>query len=197
MAKGWTPGLPVALETGRFFIRSLGRLDVDERFLGWLKDPEVMETLNNPATGMTAEQLTRYIERFDNKAAFLLGVYCKETLLLVGFYAVTCDLPNRLAQTSVAIGDKSYWGKKVVLESRAAIIDFLFEEAGIEKVWGMPFARNFPSVFNYRAQGFRCEGILVKHRLGLKGERIDQCVFGILKEEWQARKRPAAPQAAA
>jgi RimJ/RimL family protein N-acetyltransferase len=43
-------------------------------------------------------------------------------------------------------GSKSWWGKGVVNETREALLDEFFNNRGIEKVVGMPFARNFPAV---------------------------------------------------
>ena len=88
----------------------------------------------------------------------------------------------------VVIGDRDYWGKGVVLEARGALLDFLFDVVGVSKVWGTPFERNFPSIFNYKAQGFTCEGVLRKHVINVKGKRVDQYIFGLLRDEWHAHR---------
>ena len=188
----WQPGQPLCLETERFVVRTVTRDDVGKNYLGWAKDPEVMVTLNLPPRQLTRLQLVRYVERFNNKTAFHLGIFLKESGRQIGFYSVYYDAANRLAQTNVVVGDREYWGQGVVVETRSAIIDFLFDVLGAEKVWGMPLARNIPSVFNYKAQGFKCEGILRRHRRSVGGGRADQLAFGLLRDEWQARKRGEA-----
>lgn len=58
---------------------------------------------------------------------------------------------------------------------------------------GRPLARNFPAVFNYRAQGWRLEGILKAHRRVHDSERrLDQYEFGLTKAEWIDLKRKGA-----
>ncbi len=186
--KPWKPGMPLAIATRNYVLRSLTPADVDENFVSWAADPEVMVTLNLPPRQVTREQMAKYVSRFDNRARFGLGIYPKTTRKLIGFYAVYCDMRNAMTQTNVCIGDRNYWGKKVVIETRAALIDFLFGAMRMHKIWGMPLARNFPSVFNYKAQGFTCEGILRQHRRSFAGGWLDQYIFGLLASEWQARK---------
>lgn len=162
--------------------------DVSERYIAWAKDPELMENLNTPARTVSRTQLQRYIKTFDNRTKFHLGVFTRRDDVHIGFFTIYVDNKNRSAQTNVVIGDRDYWGKGVVLEARAAIIEFLFEKIGLEKVWGTPYERNFPSIFNYKAQGFTCEGVLRKHVVNVKGKRVDQYVFGLLREDWRARR---------
>jgi RimJ/RimL family protein N-acetyltransferase len=90
----------------------------------------------------------------------------------------------------VLIGDKAYWGQRTVLETRSALLDRLFRRMEIEKAVGMPMARNFPAIFNYRAQGWELEGVLKEHRVGAhrKG-RLDQLQFGMTKAAWVARRK--------
>ena len=189
----WAPGTPVRLPTKRCVLRSLTRQDVGERYAGWLRDPEVLAMLNNRNLRMTEEQLIAYVERFDNRANFHLGIEAAGGGPLIGFYSVYCDPPNGVAQTNVMVGDHDYWGKNVVLETRAVLLDFLFDVVGVEKVYGMPLARNVASVFNYRAQGFHCEGILRQQRRGPEGERLDQLFFGMLRSEWHEKRAKPAP----
>lgn len=189
MNASWSPGKPVLLDTARFIVRSMTPEDINERYLAWLGDPEITATLNVAPRNMTRAQMVEYVRKFDNKASFHFGVFTREGNRLIGIYSVYCDFKDRLAQTNVVIGEKEFWGKKVVIETRAAIIDFLFDRMNMEKIWGRPIARNMPAIFNYKAQGFRCEGVLHKHLRDPSGKRIDQIMFGLLRDEWRGRRR--------
>ena len=189
----WQPATPLTLTTASYVLRSMVAADVDARFVAWLADPEVVETLNLPARARRPKELAGYISRFDNRASFGLGIYGRQTGLIIGFYAIYCDLRHGLASTNVIIGDRDYWGRGVVVETRSRILDFLFDEVGVEKVVGNPFARNFPAVFNYKALGFRCEGVLRQQRRSHAGGRIDQLLFGLLRDEWHVRQAANKP----
>jgi RimJ/RimL family protein N-acetyltransferase len=185
----WLPGKPLYLETKRFYLRSLNRADATDRYLKWAADPEIMNPLNTPAKAVPREELIRYIEGFNNDSDFLLGIFDRESGLYIGFFAVNVDKGNRAATTNVVVGDKAWWGKRVVLEARAAILDFLFDVLKVDKVNGIPFATNHPAVYNYKAQGFVLEGMMRQHRLAHDGKsRLDQCQFGLLRSDWQQHR---------
>lgn len=188
----WRPGTPLKIETQRYVLRSLTPADVDDRYASWLGDPEVMQTLNAPPRQVSRADLQRYVARFNNKTSFHLGIFDKASGRKIGIYSIYVDPGNSLAETNVAIGEREFWGRKAVLETRAALLDFLFDVVGVFKVWGRPFARNFPAVFNYKAQGFTCEGVLRQHRKSVDGGRLDQLMFGLLRDEWHARRNKGA-----
>ncbi len=182
--------LPVNIKTARFLLRSLTAADVTQRYLDWSADPAVVTPLNIPATGLTPQQLAGYISQFDNLNGYLIGIFTLKENLHIGFHMIDINSQHRAAIFNVVIGDKDYWGEKVVLETRAALLDYVFERRNIEKAIGKPLARNFPAVFNYKAQGWQLEGILKNHfRSVIDGTRLDQYRFGLMREDWRALKK--------
>ena len=178
-------GRPVILETKRFALRSLKPSDASERWMNWLKDPDVMGPLNAPSRPWTAQQLMAHIASADNNERYLIGVFDLASKIQIGFFMVDVDLFHRRANFNIVIGEKSWWGKGVVNEARAALLDEFFNHRGIEKATGAPFARNFPAVFNYKAQGWRHEGTFRSHCVSVAGgARLDQFQFGLTKDEW-------------
>src|ERR1700758_4051510 len=151
-------GRPVDLQTDRFRLRSLKPVDASERWLGWAKDPEVMGPLNAPVSSMTRQDLTNYIGTSDNNGRYLIGIFDKESGIQIGFFMIDVDKVHQTATFNLVIGEKGWWGKGVVNETRGALLDHFFEHRGIQKACGCPLARNFPALFNYKAQGWRHEG---------------------------------------
>lgn len=188
MSADWKPGQLLTLETERYIVRSMTPADVNEDYVRWTKDEEIMAGVNSAPKAMTLQDIRKYVANFNNRTGFHLGIFLKETGRLIGFYSVYYDRRHALGSTNVVVGDKSHWGKGVVLETRAAIIDFLFDRLKVAKIWGSPVARNIPSVFNYKAQGFACEGILKRHRASPSGERVDQFMFALFPEDWRKAK---------
>lgn len=186
-------GRPINLTTARFLVRSQVPTDASERWSAWSADPEVMGPLNMQPRRMTKEELARYIAQFDNDKAYLIGVFAKAMPVHIGFFMIDTNKQHATANFNLVIGDKQYWGKGVVNEVRAALLDELFERRGIEKAYGTPLARNFPAVFNYKAQGWRLEGVLKGQCKSVAdGSRLDQYHFGMLREEWRTRKGASA-----
>lgn len=179
------------LETERFILRSLTPADASDRWGEWVGDHEVMSPVNTPPRKMSKVELVNYTRRFDQENKLLIGIFDKENGLHIGLYQIDVSARHRTAKFNVIVGDKAYWGRKVVIETRAALLDHLFK-TGTEKATGSPLARNFPAVFNYKAQGWRLEGILkgqVRHMSS--NARLDQYEFGLLKTEWIALKKKA------
>lgn len=185
------PGALVHLATPRFVLRSMAREDVTDGFIAWLADPEVMLGLNLPRRRLSRPQAVRFVLAHDNVTKFCLGIFDKANSRQIGFFTVNVDPRNRTGETSVVIGERVYWGKDVVREARSALLDFMFDTLDVHKVIGRPHARNFASIYNYQALGFRCEAVLREQLLSVdRSTRIDQMMFGILRSEWHA-KRPA------
>jgi len=185
-----TKGRPVLLQTKRFALRSLTPIHASERWINWLKDPEVMGPLNTPVRAWRPDQLKAHIASGDNERRYLVGIFDLASQVQIGLFQIEVDLRNRRALFNVVIGEKSWWGKGVVNETREALLDEFFKNRGIEKVCGMPFARNFPAVFNYKAQGWHHEGTFRGHCISTSGgPRLDQYQFGLTKDDWHGIKK--------
>lgn len=186
----WEPGALLLLKTERFTIRSMLREDVTSDFLNWLADPEVMVGLNMPQKKLSRLQAVRYILGYDNRYRFFLAICLRSNGNQIGFFTVDCDPVHQSGETSVVIGNQDFWGKNVVLEARTALLDFLFDQVGLHKILGRPHGRNFSSIFNYKAQGFKCEGILREQMRSIQNDqRLDQLIFGITRQEWHTRRQ--------
>lgn len=182
----WKPGQPLVLETDNFILRSMAAADVDERFVGWFADPTVMEHVALPMN-LSGEHLRRFAAGFDNRSTFLLRIHARPNDLPVGYYRVWCYVHYGYAKTAVVIGERDYWGRRTVLETRARLLDFLFDDLRLHKVTGAVYTRNMAAVFNYKVQGFRCEGILREQERSRDGRWLDVYLFGLLQREWKAR----------
>lgn len=183
----WQPGHPVRLETERFELRSLTEADATERYLGWLRDPEVMRYVNARREETTRDELRAFILRHDNRNNFLLGIFARPGGVHIGNLSAECHPIHRSAKLGVLIGDRSYWGRRAVLEARSALLDFLFGAAAMEKAWGPCYAHNVPALFNYRMLGFSVEGVQRAHVV-CDGARMDVVNFALFRGDWLARR---------
>jgi len=192
----WKPKRRVLLETPRFRLESLTRRQVVKASLPWTDDEEVMVGMEMRAGGWLPRRWRRRFPKFDDKRDFCLGMVDKADGRLIGYHTV--HLTGDVAFLGVMVGDKAWWGLGAVAETRAEVIRFLFEEAGAVRVWGTPYGRNLPSIYNYQRLGFVYEGALRQHRAALDGQgRIDMPVFGLMRDEWLARAKVRAAAAAA
>jgi [ribosomal protein S5]-alanine N-acetyltransferase len=186
--KDWRAGMRLQVETERFLLRSLLPKDVGAVYISWWNDVELQKGFNSPPRNWGQQHVTKHLQQFNNKTKFHLGIYCKETSQLIGFFAMFVNYQQKVAKTNVLVGNREYWGKNVVLEVRTIMLGFLFNELAMEKVEGEILGRNLSSIFNYQAQGFKSEGVRRSQILDPEGNRTDIYHFGLLKSEWQKLK---------
>jgi RimJ/RimL family protein N-acetyltransferase len=159
--------------------------DATKRYVSWWSDPEITTNLGLRPQQLSVQQAVNHIRSFDNRTNFLLGIFPKGKTIPIGTISILAGDQKRTS-TDTIIGEKSYWGKKVPLEIRAAVIDFIFSNLDVHKICGVVDGRNFATIFNYKAQGFACEGVLREHLAAVDGTRHDQLHFGLLRHEWLA-----------
>jgi RimJ/RimL family protein N-acetyltransferase len=169
--------------TERFLMRPEPARVVARETFPWGRDPEVMEALHHTQRDWKPRQWWRMFRRYDNRHEFVVTIRLKEDGRLIGYHSIRVS-GNAVAFVGVVVGDRSWWGRAVVAETRGALIDVLFEKLEMRRIWGTPFARNFPSVFNYQKLGFTHEGVLREHAK----DGTDMIMFGMLRSEWMARK---------
>jgi RimJ/RimL family protein N-acetyltransferase len=81
------------------------------------------------------------------------------------------------------IGDKAFWGKGTPLETRAWLIDWAFDELGLQKLEAGCVSINGPAIYNFKRQGWTHEGTRTAHMI-IEGRPVDMLLFGLLKEKW-------------
>ena len=182
-------GPAIRLETERFVLKSLTRRELALISYPWTNDPAVMEPLELQAGVWTPRSWEKQVIKSNNRDKFSFGIEERRSSTMIGYETVQISRTN-VALLGVAIGDRDWWGKGVVVESRAAVLDFLFRERECARAWGIVFARNFPSISNYLMLGFQHEGTLRRQQWLPNAERGDAMVFGILREEWLNRRSP-------
>ncbi len=184
----WSPGELVELESEKYILRSLTPGDLTDQFVSWFGDRDVMEFVDLPFN-LNLEKTTEMVARYDNRKNFILGIFLKEDGSCIGYHHAYCNELGRNARIAVVIGDKDFWGKGVILETRPILLDFLFNTLSLHKVYGAVFARNLPAVFNYKTLGFRCEGVLKEECPDNKGGWHDIYRFAMFDREWGELKK--------
>lgn len=184
MKSAWKPSRSVHIKTPRFNLDSMTRLEAAWHTYGWSSDREVTVPLGYPSRDWTLHAWYKQHRKYNNRNKFCLAIRPKNSSQVIGFEAFELSAGGT-ALLTVAIGNRSWWGKGVVLETRTAILEFLFNETHCRRAWGTPSVRNLPSIFNYKALGFKSEGILRQHGYQPEsGAPVDYVIFGLLRDEW-------------
>ena len=187
MEVDWKHYKTLKIKTKDFSLLSLNENDITDLQVSWLKDKQVIRWLNSYYKKHTIQSLKEFVKKFDNYNSFHLGIFINDKKIQIGNFSILIDHFHKTAEIRVLVGNKDWWGKGVVLQCREAIIDWLFLELNLYKVYGSPLVKNIAAIFNYQKQGFECECILKNHKLTEYKERCDVAIFSLYREDWIKR----------
>jgi len=176
------------LQGKEFALRFLEADDLNEDYLGWLRDPEVnrfLEVRYNPPTKETAIE---HLNTYDQKMRFFWGIYAIEDDRFIGTITLSKNPYEDSATYGYLIGNRKYWGTSAASEAIALSREYAFEELGLRRVGGGANEKNIGSLFNFKKLGFVHEGTQRQIEV-IEGVITDSYTFGILKHEWEERRK--------
>ena len=154
------------LKSDRLYLRTLEESDIDDEYMGWLNDPEVNMFLKGPGQfPATIENMKSWLEKFENSSTNLaFAIMDIPTNARLG----TITLQNiqwihRTAAIGIMIGRKDFWGVGYGTEAQSVLIEFAFDNLGLNKVLNGPVADHIGSVKMAHKLGFKNEGLLRQH----------------------------------
>lgn len=182
------PQLPIRTE--RLVLRALHEDDVDSLLAYW-GDPDVVRYV--PFDAMDRDQT---VDKAARLAANVAPTRTDEVLSVVieHEHQVVGDLMLRLKTgdpPSVAevgwVINPTYGGRGFATEGARALIDLAFEHYGLHRVFAQLDPRNPGSARVCERLGMTKEGHLRQDWWG-KGEWSDTVIYGLLRDEWAARR---------
>jgi len=183
-------GQPISIESPNYWLRSLGVFDAGAKLLGWLNDAQMLEGLNLDNLNFTPESLRQFIEGFNNRNSYILGIFSKDQEAMIGFLTIDIDHRHRMGRLTAGLGDKTFWGKDVFYEIGLALRDFFFAHRDVEKLSAYVLEHNRRMIFNFiGSPDYAFEACLKKECRMLDGTRADLLVFSALKENWPSTSR--------
>ena len=134
--------IDVRVDCGKYFLRTLTRDDASDRWAAWMSDPKNLRLLNAAPKTMTRDDITAYIEKFDQISHLLIGIFEKQTGLHFGFFRL--DIDHRLNRGIIffMIGEQKYRHWSVTHELRVPLQDYLFDELNLNTVLGSALTSN-------------------------------------------------------
>jgi RimJ/RimL family protein N-acetyltransferase len=161
------------------------------QYVAWLNDWEIAQYLN-PGVAMPLnldDETEWYENRRKREGNYLFAILTLAENRLIGNCGLHhVDFKNRSATFGIFIGDKDYWGKGYGTDATRTLLQFGFEELGLNRVELEVYDFNQRALRAYEKAGFRRDGV---HRQGLfrHGAFHDEIIMCILREEWDALHR--------
>ena len=168
----------------RIYLKLLSQDDVNEKYLRWVEDPEILEYLESRWRAYTLEDLKNYVRTVnDGLNNFMFGIYLKENSEYVGNIKIgSINQIHRYGDIGLIIGEKSVWGKGYGVEAINLVTRYAFDEINLNKVFSGIYANNVKSIKAFKKAGYREVGTLKEHRF-CKGTYVDEILFEKCKNQ--------------
>jgi len=169
--------------TGKLvFLRKLREEDLNENYLGWINDPEVLKYRENKSYPSSMAQLRAFYDALQLKTDVHLAICTKKDNKHVGNLSLDClQWSHHRAALNIMVGDKSVWGKGVGTEAIALLTRHAFMNMGLHHVWAESPNPGFNAVV--KKLGWTQEGIK-RESFFCDGSYIDMECHSILRPEW-------------
>ena len=161
------------IETDRLILRRFRVEDAEEMYANWASDPEVTRFLTWPphaSVDVTLSLLADWVSRYEDGGYFNWLMEYKETGKAIGNISVV-RLDESIEEAEIGYCmSRAYWGQELMPEALKAVMDYLFDVAGLNRVAACHDANNPKSGRVMDKAGMKQEGILRsagKNNLGI------------------------------
>jgi len=176
-----------ALETPRLILRRAMREDAEPMFRNWASDTEVTKFLTWPAYKRAENAypiLDMWIREYEKPDFYQWMIVLKEIGEPVGTISVV-RLNDSVdeAEIGYCIG-RRWWHRGIMSEAASAVIDFLFAEAGMNRIVGRHDTNNPNSGGVMKKCGMQYEGVSRASDRNNQGI-CDIVQYAILRSDWE------------
>lgn len=174
------------IETPRLLLRKIIRGDAEDLFEGWASDPEVARYVSWRAhknIEMSRQLIGSWLKGHKRPHNYQWAIQLKETGRVVGDIAVVRkDLPTRTAAMGYCLS-RSLWGRGLMTEALQAVLDYLFDQVGFNRIEAEHDTENPASGRVMAKAGMLFEGVRRQARLDNQGNPVDVACYAILASD--------------
>jgi RimJ/RimL family protein N-acetyltransferase len=165
----------------RLRLRAIERSDIPA-FVRWFNDPEVTKNLVLYLPMSQAQEERWFEEYLRDEQRHIFGIETLDGRLIGNIGLENINWKDSNAALGIVIGEKEYWDEGYGTEAIISLLDFVFREMNIHRVYLRVFEDNHRAIRCYEKCGFKLEGRLREAHFS-DGEYCDELVMGILRGE--------------
>ena len=173
------------VETPRLVLRPFAREDAQAMFDNWASDPAVTKFLSWPTYRSVEDAhsiLNVWLENYEKPDFYQWAIVLKELNQPIGSIGVVnSDDRVDMVEIGYCIG-RNWWGRGIMPEALSAVMEYLFDEVGMQRIEAGHDPDNPASGAVLRKCGLEYEGTL-RRRIRSNRGITDVAWYSILKEE--------------
>ena len=174
-----------SMETPRLVLRPFVREDAQAMFDNWASDPAVTKFLSWPTYRSVEDAhsiLNVWLENYEKPDFYQWAIVLKELNQPIGSISVVnSDDRVDMVEIGYCIG-RNWWGRGIMPEALSAVMVYLFDEVGMQRIEAGHDPDNPASGAVLRKCGLQYEGTL-RRRIRSNRGITDVAWYSILKEE--------------
>ena len=150
------------IETARLILRRFKIEDAEDMYENWTSDPEVTRFLTWPAHSdvkITKKILSDWVSSYEDGGYFNWAMELKENGAVIGNISVVKLSENTEAADMGYCMSRAYWGRGLMPEALKAVMDYLFDEVGLNRIAACHDVNNPKSGRVMDKAGMKQEGI--------------------------------------
>lgn len=147
---------PLAGERTR--LRPFGIADLDEDYVGWLNDPDVVRYSNQRFRRHDRESCAAYLRSFDGSPNLFLSIRDSADDRAVGTMTAYFAVPHGTVDVGIMVGRRLARGRGLGCDAWLTLVTALLTVPGVRKVTAGTLACNAPMLKLVAAAGMHLEG---------------------------------------
>jgi [ribosomal protein S5]-alanine N-acetyltransferase len=166
-------------------LRALSEKDIEGHYRYWLNDPEIVQYNSHGRFPMTPEKLLNFVQAaLQSNTSLVLAVIDTKTEKHIGNISLqNINWIDRNAEIAFLLGEKDFWGKGVMYEAGALLINHGFTALNLHRIHCGTSSDNkgmqkLAEKLAMKKEGIRREAIFNN---GIYHDIIE---YGILKEDF-------------
>jgi RimJ/RimL family protein N-acetyltransferase len=180
------------LFTGRLLRLAPATTEDQQTLAMWSRDDMYLRMLDDDPVrpqNMSAYQSTT---EWDPQSSVYFHLRTLSDDTFIGFVALfTIKWASQTCDMAIGIGPSEYRGKGYGQDALRLILNYAFSELNLYRVGLTVMSYNTAAIRAYERAGFVREGAK-RQMVHREGQRHDLVLYGILRDEWLARRDPAS-----
>lgn len=175
------------LQTEHLILRPFSLDDAEPMFRNWASDNEVTKFLTWPAykdVSVAVATLSDWVSKYSDRSFYQWAITLKNNIdEPIGSISIVNEIDDVIkdAEVGYCIG-KQWWHQGITSEAMKAVIEFMFDKVGVNRVSARHDVLNPNSGKVMQKCGLRYEGTLRRAAKNNQGV-CDICCYGILASE--------------
>lgn len=168
----------------KVILRPILEEDVPQFFV-WINDPEISKFTSATMPTSIEQEKEWFQRKLRESSKLTLAIVDAEKDILIGNLSVfNIDYISGTGTTGAMIGNKDYWGKGYGTEAKMLLLEFVFHELNLRKIYSEVIGFNKRSI-NYSLKcGYIKEAVFPMHYYK-SGQYWDKIVLALYREKWE------------